>query len=51
MIDNIHKDDAFMNGQSPGQYFKLSGYLMRVMYDENRNMYFIGCPECKKKVQ
>jgi hypothetical protein len=50
MMDSIHKDDAFMNGQSAGQYFKVSGYVMRIIYDENRQTYFIGCPDCKKKV-
>ncbi len=39
-----------MSGQGQPQYFKLSGYVQRVIYDDQRQMYFIGCPECKRKV-
>ena len=40
-----------MQGQTPAVYFKVSGYIMRVIFDENRMMYFTGCGGCKKKVQ
>lgn len=51
MSETIVHDNEFMSGQVPGAYFKVSGYLMRIMFDENRQMYFIGCSNCKKKVQ
>ena len=50
MTDAIVKDDAFMHQQNSAVYFKLSGYMMKVIFDDNRQTYFIGCPECKKKL-
>lgn len=32
------------------EFFKISGYIGRIMYDDMRQMYYLACPECKKKV-
>jgi replication factor A1 len=50
MMDTLYKDDQILSGQGQPAYFKLSGYIQRVMYDEQRQSYFIGCPDCKRKV-
>lgn len=50
MKESLYKDDQMMSGQGQPQYFKLSGYIQRILYDDQRQMYFTGCPECKKKV-
>jgi hypothetical protein len=44
----VFKDEQAMAGQP--LYFKLSGHVSRVVYDDNRQIYFVGCPECKRKV-
>lgn len=49
-MDSLFKDDQMLSGQGQPQYFKLSGYVQRIIYDEQRQMYFTGCPDCKKKV-
>ncbi len=51
VTEQLFKDDQFMAGQGPPQYFKISGYVQRILYDDQRQSYFIGCPECKKKLQ
>ena len=45
----IMNDEQFLNNpDGTAQYFKLSGYLSRIMYE--RSIYYEACPECKKKV-
>lgn len=50
MMDTLFKDEEALRGQGQPHYFKLTGYVQRIMYDEQRSSYFIGCPECKKKL-
>ena len=50
-MDQLYKDDQFMSGQNTqGLYFKLGGYVQKIFYDDQRMTYWVGCPECKKKV-
>lgn len=32
------------------EFYKISGYISRIMYDDTRMMFYLGCPDCKKKV-
>lgn len=32
------------------EFFKISGYISRIMYDDMRMMFYLACPDCKKKV-
>ena len=38
------------NQSTDATFFKVSGYISRIMYDEQRMMYYLACPDCKKKV-
>eukprot|EP00347_Sterkiella_histriomuscorum_P012018 403370207 len=49
MSDTLLHENSDRNDKTAPQYFKLSGYISKILYDENRMMYFPGCPECKKK--
>lgn len=48
LVDQVFKDEQAMAGQPV--YVKLSGHVSRVIFDENRMTYFVGCPECKRKI-
>ncbi|CDW83120.1 replication protein a 70 kda dna-binding subunit [Stylonychia lemnae] len=50
-LEQLKTDNAFINGQVQSVYFKTSGHIPRILYDDSRMMYFVGCPECKKKCQ
>lgn len=50
MNDSLFKEQFNGKDQQP-QYFKLTGYINKIIYDENRQTFFAGCPTCKKKVQ
>lgn len=36
--------------KSEAVYFKVSASLDRIMFDENKMMFYLACPKCKKKV-
>lgn len=42
--------NGVMGGQQQSMFFKISGYVSRVYYDEQRTPFYMACPECKKKV-
>ena len=35
---------------SDNGFFKMSGYLLKVLSDEQKPPYFLGCPLCKRKL-
>ena len=49
-IEEHCKESQALKNDKGQEFFKINGYISKIMYDEMRTMYYLGCPDCKKKV-